>query len=252
MKKALVVCMATTRKKMMNVRKALEDSGWHCSAVERERLRPSSLKGVDLVVTVGGDGTFLRTSHQIKDDTPILGVNSDPKRKEGFYTSATVDNFRRKFKGKWKLLKVGRLEARLDGKELGVLALNEFFVSHVRPHHSSLYDISIGKKKEFHKSSGVIVATAAGSHAWAKSAGGRKMPLQSKRFQYVVRDSYRRKLLNPKLVRGILHSDQKVKITSHMDKGFVTFDSVHKEYKFKKGSVIEIRKSKKDLLMMRL
>lgn len=33
---------------------------------------------VDLVVTVGGDGTLLQASHFIDDSVPVLGVNSDP------------------------------------------------------------------------------------------------------------------------------------------------------------------------------
>ncbi|PRQ30888.1 putative phosphotransferase with an alcohol group as acceptor [Rosa chinensis] len=37
---------------------------------------------VDLVITVGGDGTLLHASHYIDDSVPVLGVNSDPTRPE--------------------------------------------------------------------------------------------------------------------------------------------------------------------------
>jgi NAD+ kinase len=37
---------------------------------------------VDLVITVGGDGTLLQASHFMDDTVPILGVNSDPTQIE--------------------------------------------------------------------------------------------------------------------------------------------------------------------------
>ena len=33
---------------------------------------------VDLVITIGGDGTLLQASHFLDDSIPVLGVNSDP------------------------------------------------------------------------------------------------------------------------------------------------------------------------------
>ncbi len=35
-------------------------------------------QGVDLVVSVGGDGTALSASHYLSGTIPLLGVNSDP------------------------------------------------------------------------------------------------------------------------------------------------------------------------------
>lgn len=36
------------------------------------------IRDVDMVITVGGDGTLLHASHFIYDSVPVLGVNSDP------------------------------------------------------------------------------------------------------------------------------------------------------------------------------
>lgn len=41
-----------------------------------------SIHGVDLVISVGGDGTLLQASHFMDDSIPVLGVNSDPTRQE--------------------------------------------------------------------------------------------------------------------------------------------------------------------------
>ena len=46
-------------------------------AVPRNYLS-QPIKNVDLVVTIGGDGTLLHASHFLDDTIPVLGVNSDP------------------------------------------------------------------------------------------------------------------------------------------------------------------------------
>jgi NAD+ kinase len=46
-------------------------------SVQRNHLS-NPIRDVDLVITVGGDGTLLRASHFLDSSIPILGVNSDP------------------------------------------------------------------------------------------------------------------------------------------------------------------------------
>lgn len=57
-----------------------------CKHVEWEPIERNNLsqpiRHVDLVVTIGGDGTLLRGSHFIDDTVPVLGVNSDPTQVE--------------------------------------------------------------------------------------------------------------------------------------------------------------------------
>lgn len=36
------------------------------------------IHGMDLVITIGGDGTLLQASHYLDNSIPVLGVNSDP------------------------------------------------------------------------------------------------------------------------------------------------------------------------------
>lgn len=43
----------------------------------RDELQ-SPIRDVDLVITVGGDGTLLQASHYVDNSIPVLGVNSDP------------------------------------------------------------------------------------------------------------------------------------------------------------------------------
>ncbi len=54
-------------------------------------LKPSDLDNVDLVVSLGGDGTFLKTASLINSNTlPIFGVNTDPTRSVGHLTSIPI------------------------------------------------------------------------------------------------------------------------------------------------------------------
>lgn len=55
-----------------------------CKTVLRNNLS-QPINDVDLVVTVGGDGTLLQASHYMDDKIPVLGVNSDPTRIDEVY-----------------------------------------------------------------------------------------------------------------------------------------------------------------------
>ena len=47
-------------------------------------LTSKDTKGKSLVISLGGDGTYLRTASMILNDkVPLLGINSDPKRSSG-------------------------------------------------------------------------------------------------------------------------------------------------------------------------
>lgn len=70
---AINFCQAILRKKSVE---------W--KAVLRNNLSPP-INDVDLVVTVGGDGTLLQASHSLDDKVPVLGVNSDPTRIDEVY-----------------------------------------------------------------------------------------------------------------------------------------------------------------------
>ncbi|MBQ7222537.1 MAG: NAD(+)/NADH kinase, partial [Bacteroidales bacterium] len=50
---------------------------------------PESLKGVDMVLSIGGDGTFLRLITAMRgSDVPVAGINFGHL---GFLTTATMD-----------------------------------------------------------------------------------------------------------------------------------------------------------------
>ena len=62
----------------------------------RENLSFSKLSEKDLIVVVGGDGTFLKASHFIEGNQIIFGINSDPNNKEGFFLRTFKKDFVKK------------------------------------------------------------------------------------------------------------------------------------------------------------
>ncbi len=63
-----------------------------------DTLRRRDARWATLVITVGGDGTFLRASHCIDsavddDGTPMFGVNSSVSSSVGFFCVADGDDF---------------------------------------------------------------------------------------------------------------------------------------------------------------
>ncbi|NQV09345.1 NAD(+)/NADH kinase [Candidatus Woesearchaeota archaeon] len=236
------------RQSFSNIKKILEKLKINFKECERSKQTKKHFKNKDLVVVVGGDGTFLRTSHFIEDKTPVLGVNSNPEKKEGFFMCCNKNNFEKKLdsflKNKSKKIKLSRLEAKINNKRID-LALNELFVGPIKPYKVSFYDLKLGKKQEHQKSSGIIIGTASGSNAWLKSAGGRRLFLSSRKFQFVVREPYSRKLTNIKLKKKVLSPKTTLEITSKKDDNIVVVDSLSPEYKFKKESILRINVSDK-------
>ncbi len=210
--------------------------------IERDSARWVDFQNRDLVVVVGGDGTFLRASHYNIKSVPMIGVNASPKKSEGFFLKVTKETFsnavQKILDGNFSIINLTRLQAKIGTRPVSNLVLNEFYVGSDIAHRTSKYILKIGAKKECQKSSGVLVGTPSGSRAWVKSAGGKPMPLHSKKFQFVVREPHKSKYSRPNLLKGILTSAIPVQITVDMPAVLVA-DS-HMEYKLKKGDIIRI------------
>ena len=237
------------------VKAALGKSSIRNRLVERTRLNKKFFNDADFVIAVGGDGTFLRAAQFIFDETPLLGVNSDPEKKEGFFMQAAGNDFNKKLKkilnNNYKIKKLHRLEAFIGNKKVHELALNEFYIAAERPYLTARYLLYAGKKKERQKSSGILIATAAGSNAWLKSAGGKVLPLNSDKFEYLVREPYCGKVsAKCKLVNGVVNKNEKLGIVFEVGNGILVSDSLSKEYKFRMGQKVTIQMSKKPIHMV--
>jgi NAD+ kinase len=254
-KKALVVYYAENYGTLDVVGKALKQSHILASFCRREddAAIKKNLNDVDAVIAVGGDGTLLKAAHFISD-TPIFHISSSSKVNEGFFARATNDDASAKIRmlasGNYKITPLMRLSAEINRKKLSFDAVNEVYAGSKQAYHTSIYDLEIGGKREEHKSSGVIIATPAGSHAWAKSAGGKVLSLTSRKFEYVIREPYHGRLSKPKMIAGLVPKDEKVIVTSKIWKGhdgIVVIDSYKQEFEFNNGDKLVVKASKQPL-----
>lgn len=159
---------------------ALEMATWIASQ-EAELVLRKHLEGCRLLVTVGGDGTFLLGArHAGSRGVPVLGAN---RGQLGFLTEIDVESLpnavRAFFAGRTQSQRRSFLELRVpsDGDEqcstmVSAHALNEVVVKSVGTNLARLrVDADDELLGEF-DADGVIVATATGSTAYALSAGG--------------------------------------------------------------------------------
>lgn len=132
--------------------------------------------GLDLVIAVGGDGTFLRAAHLAsRGDVPVLGVKVG---RMGFLTEVEPGNAAALLE---KILSGNaRIEERLavlaepDGPAFpSQWALNEVIVEKSARHRLIRLAVYVGETYvTTFSADGVIVATPTGSTAYSFSAGG--------------------------------------------------------------------------------
>ncbi len=163
--------------------------------------------GFDLVLTLGGDGTFLDASHAV-EDAPMLGVNSAPTTSVGHFCRADGASFEEVFDEVLaeavRPVRVFRVEVELDGEVLAPPVLNDALFSHSIPAGTSRYVVEVGERAERQKSSGIWVSTAAGSTGAIHSAGGEAMDVAGNALlQYRVREPYDEPGAAPTLLSGI-------------------------------------------------
>jgi len=216
--------------------------------VLKDDLKPQHFKDVDLVLSVGGDGTFLEASHFIKNDMPLLGINSDVKTSEGHLTSADRFDFEKKIQsildGKFKIEKRTRLEARLDSKKIP-LVLNDVYIGEDVHYKASRYILKFNGMEEEQKNSGILISTGSGSTAWYKSAGGKPFSKTAKEARFIVREPYRGRLTKCTICTGKL-KDEVMQIISKMYNGCIAVDSF-KVFNFERGDTVRIKVSDKPL-----
>jgi NAD+ kinase len=136
--------------------------------IERETIPLST----DLIITIGGDGTFLSVAdfahaHEI----PILGINSG---KLGFLTTFTLpieEGLRRLYDGHYHISSRSILDGHCES--LHFSSLNDIVIKSIHPTHLvDLQAAADGQMINEYSSDGLIVATPTGSTAYNLSARG--------------------------------------------------------------------------------
>lgn len=139
--------------------------------------------GVDLLITLGGDGTLLWGARLVaRQGVPVLGINLGHM---GFLTSVSEEDFEeglgRLLEGDYFLDSRSTLEARLvgeDGSEHArYLALNDFVIHKRGMARVTRLELLVGEGDDREEiggftGDGVVISTPTGSTAYSLSAGG--------------------------------------------------------------------------------
>lgn len=214
---------------------------------------------VDLVVTVGGDGTLLAASHQLGPKIPLLGINSAPETSVGFFcggaNGAARATLQRALEGTLPRTELTRMRVELNGKCIHARVLNEALFCHASPAATSRYILRVMKTdgsfaEEDQRSSGLWIGPAAGSTAAQRSAGGKVLPLVSKRIQYVVREPYTPAGGHFRLAVGLLDADGSLMLRSKMREAKVFLDGHRIVYPVTIGDVLVMRRSEETLTVL--
>jgi NAD+ kinase len=209
--------------------------------------------GLDLVVTVGGDGTLLAASHYVMD-IPILGVNSAPNHSVGFFCGAksgeAFTSVDRALRGTLKSTTLTRMKVTLNDRVIAARVLNDALFCHASPAATSRYIVRLGDIEEQQKSSGFWIGPAAGSTAAQRSAGGRVLPLTSKQLQLVVREPYTPSGESYQLRHAMVGPTKRLIVRSKMHDAKIFFDGPDTVVDLGFGDTIEFSQADQSLVVL--
>ncbi len=212
-------------------------------------------EGAALVVAVGGDGTLLAASHNV-GRVPVLGVNSAPRFSVGFFCAARRTNLKktlgRALDGTLGKVRLARMSVSVNGRIRSKRVLNEALYCHSSPAATSRYLLSHKRIREEHKSSGFWIGPAAGSTAAQRSAGGRILPLRSRKLQLVVREPYSSFGRKYRLSRFLIDPGQRVTADSMMTDACMFLDGPYRRIAFGLGDSASFTTSEEPLIVLGL
>ncbi len=230
----------------VSVEAALRAAGCEVRVVSGLRRRDAA--HADLIVTVGGDGTFLRASHHVAGDArgdgpPMLGVNSAPLSSVGYFCAASASSFEavlgRILAGEYRSRALWRMRVRLNGVPIADAALNDALFAHREPAETTRYTLEADGHCQRQKSSGLWIATAAGSTGAIRSAGGDIQDLDDQRVQFRVRELFPLSVGDEAPV--IAGKVDVLRLRSHTTDGVLWIDGAHRRVPFGLGDLLEFR-----------
>lgn len=241
------------------LRDQLAAIGLPVSVVERRYLPSFEFRNVAVVVVLGHDGLVANCAKYV-GQLPIVGVNPDPRRNDGILVPFAPHEVRPVVeailagRGRYRAVTMAQAELN-DGQR--ITAFNDLFIGR-RTHVSARYNLTAGGRGETQSSSGVIVATGAGSTGWLSSVfnmtrgvaewvGGRpgaplRMEWQERKLAWVVREPFASRHSQAKLVAGLMGEGDALLLESLMPEGGVIFsDGVEDDFlAFTSGSTAAI------------
>lgn len=238
-------------------------------AAYRYRADEKAVGKVSLVITVGGDGTLLSLSHQVDANMPVLAINSAVGNSVGFFAAGDEKTapklITQALEKKLKPTMIQRLNVKVNGITVHNRVLNDVLFAHPSPGSVSRYILKpcVLKEKqpiekhstkehrnaehsadehlaEEQKSSGIWIAPPAGSTAAIRSAGGKKLSVTAKQFQYVVREPYLTQGQQLEFTQGVLSHRESLLMVSKMRLSKLWIDGNHDQFDLKMGDEVKM------------
>lgn len=131
-------------------------------------------------------------------------------------------------------------------KRWGPPALNDVLFASQHPAATTRYWIRRkgshdgSSYREEQKSSGIWIATPAGSTAAYRSAGGRRMPFTACRFAFKVRELYKEPGRRYRLTAKQLKKGDVLEIIPKMEEAEISIDGAHMTFLVKRGEMVLI------------
>jgi len=223
------------------IREQVRDRGHQASFIHRAQTIPDD--DLDLIVSVGGDGTLLDVSHFITDQC-LLGVNSAPGTSIGHYCATDCDGFGALLdafqEGHLGPTPLNRLQITINDSAIDPPILNDVLMAHVVPGAVSRYIVSSNEHSEEHKSSGVWISTATGSTSAISSAGGTAMNTDDMRLQYLVRELYEEPGKSYAIRKGFVNDS--IEFLCKMRTGALFVDGHRERIALKIGDRVRVQK----------
>ena len=234
-----------TKKLVDNNSKVITISPVQVSGAKQvESLEELSKMKLDLVITLGGDGTTLRAFRNLQNETPILTINVGGNR--GILSEITLNEFDKALesinKNKIWLDKRTRVVASCNGEEFAP-ALNEIYVNRKNLTKTAEFDIKFQNDTVKQRMDGVIISTPSGSTGHSFSIGG---PLLHESLDVLI--------ITPVApvhrLPSIVVPDEKVEIICSHDCNIVMDAQMIRSANV--GETITIKKFKKQAVFVRL
>jgi NAD+ kinase len=215
---------------------------------------PDFAPGLDLVVSLGGDGTLLRALGLVlTEQVPALGVNAG---RLGFLAEvephglgAALDAV---WAGSYRVERRTSLAARVmvGGREVAEdLAVNDVVLEKAARERLAHVAVRIGDGGPFarYAADGVMVASPTGSTAYSFSAGG---PIVSPRLDAMLFTP-----IAPHMVFNrslVLHPDEVVRLEVLPDNPVIVSVDGRPARELPPGAVVEVRRGRHDALLVRI
>lgn len=241
------------------------------SLISRGEITPQLANQAQLVIALGGDNHFQYVTHFIGGATPVLGVNSDNLKSSGALLSCGMqqlsDCLQRLREGRYRFEAWSRLRVEIDGQFAGLATCDVIIGEHAR-REMSRYTFEVHGSLIEQKSSGLLIATGAGSTGWFEKAsrylgpGHKPFPPSLRQAKIVATEvsetllqGAARKTLSmdglPAFCQGWLQEGQKLVLQSlNDDLGEISWDSLG-QAPFKRGSTAVIELAEEPLWVVR-